>query len=498
MSYAHKLKYLHISTLTPPGTFPVQQACFHFPTHFTAHMQTPRHRHAHAGNPRPTKRQRQRQQFISVAAEVARAPAAPAGLPIAVWRLTMSFLHTPGQSLKQAHAIVAPIRSVCKAMARPDFTRGVEACIYLEHIPQRNAQRNGFPKWVTTSKLIQLDATGATTAQVEVAIRALPPLYGFSATYGAEAITDASIALLAERGANLHRLTLTDCPALTDTAFRSIAVNCPHLFHLDLGWNEDSAITDKTVGALAHARLDLRYLDVRHCHQFTNKALVAIATFRNLETLVLHGCLQDTLTGASFERVATLQHLTTLDMAHCGQETISDDIVAGILTRCKGLRSLNISHCRQLTDKTFTSVHNVCPNLTTLTMKHCHQDTLTDTTLVAVAKKCPNLSRLNMNGCHQLTITDAGIAHFERNAHLVHLHLTGCNQATLTDEGLNALAAKCPKLTVFAGGRQNRPTAASAVYDAIARLEYLQYLSEARLRADAANGGIIARYYGPT
>ena len=112
----------------------------------------------------------------------------------------------------------------------------------------------------------------------------------------------------------------------------------------------------------------------------------------------------------------------------------------------RGIKSLDISYCTQLTDRAFTYLKGIH----TLDMGNCNQATITD----AAFMNLRGIQKLDMSWCNQATITDAAFMNLRG---IRELDMSQCNQATITDaafsplEGIDILDMAWCKQTTITG-----------------------------------------------
>lgn len=150
---------------------------------------------------------------------------------------------------------------------------------------------------------------------------------------------------LREMPSSLQELNLSNSPWLNGPYMRQIFQVVPHLSQLILSNNLQ--LNYAAWSELQHLR-ELMVLDVSHCHQLRDEDLSMImkACYR-LTYLNVSDCSQLTNKGF-FDIARNLPQLITLDISY---SQISDGLLLEILTQCRRLEYLNISHCKNLTEK---------------------------------------------------------------------------------------------------------------------------------------------------
>ncbi|KAL5065312.1 hypothetical protein RYX36_027049 [Vicia faba] len=147
-------------------------------------------------------------------------------------------------------------------------------------------------------------------------------------------------------GRNLKGLVLKDCVNLTDVSMRFIADFSRRLNVLDI-----SNLCKLTYSSLGYFNKRFRLLSTLKLYRnpFSDEAIASLleATGKTLEELSLNSIHKvGRLTALSLARNAKILH--TLDLSHCRNLTNRD--IALILDRCLSLRTLKVVGCSQLTD----------------------------------------------------------------------------------------------------------------------------------------------------
>lgn len=131
------------------------------------------------------------------------------------------------------------------------------------------------------------------------------------------AITDAGFAYWAYQPfTKLRKLKLSDCTFLTDKSIVAIASSAQGLTFLDLSFC--CALTDVSVEVLCLGCPNLQHLDLSFCGSaISDSTLLAISThLRNLESLVIKGCVRVTRAGVDALLSSSIP-LRYLDISQC-------------------------------------------------------------------------------------------------------------------------------------------------------------------------------------
>jgi len=117
-----------------------------------------------------------------------------------------------------------------------------------------------------------------------------------------------------------------------------------------------------------------------------------------------------------------------------------DSNILSLLGRCSGIRSLDLSGCRLLTDNGVRRVTESCPRLYGLDLSRCSG--LTDASCEAIANGCKQILCIRLACCEQ--ITDAGVALLSQCTQLAYLDLDNCTK--VSDWGVQQIANGCKHL----------------------------------------------------
>ncbi|KAF8034029.1 hypothetical protein BT93_C0339 [Corymbia citriodora subsp. variegata] len=147
------------------------------------------------------------------------------------------------------------------------------------------------------------------------------------------------------RGHHMKELVLGDCPNLTDASFKVIAEACPGLLSLNIV--NLIKLSDAAIGHLANGCRGIRKLFLQR-NNFSDEAIAAF-----LETS------GEQLEELSLNNVKKVGHNTAISLAK----------------RAKGLRILDLSWCRNLTDEAMGLIVDSCSSLKELKVFGCSQIT---------------------------------------------------------------------------------------------------------------------------
>ncbi|XP_043920413.1 F-box/LRR-repeat protein 17 [Protopterus annectens] len=124
-----------------------------------------------------------------------------------------------------------------------------------------------------------------------------------------------------------------------------------------------------------------------------------------------------------------------------GRAQVKDDVLIRIASWIQNLTEINISDCRNVTDKGVCFLISKSPGLLKYTACRCKQ--LNNSTLDSIAQNCHLLQKLHVG--NQDKLTDEGLKQIgEMCPKLKDIHFGQCYQ--LSDEGMVAIAKGCPNL----------------------------------------------------
>ncbi|KAI8924149.1 hypothetical protein BC831DRAFT_551615 [Entophlyctis helioformis] len=186
--------------------------------------------------------------------------------------------------------------------------------------------------------------------------------------YDCPALTDASLALLAQACPALASLELFRLPNVSDAALFAMAKHAP-LSSLCVG--EMPLITDAALCTLGR-HCDMRSLTVCHCENITDRGVVEMVRHSPNLRFVDLGLLGD-ITLVSL--VATAQccpHLTDLVVSgNLHAEAIPTRAVMDVVRAMPRLESLTVFHSRDITLDDAETLARTCPHIRSLFIRQC-------------------------------------------------------------------------------------------------------------------------------
>eukprot|EP00937_MAST-01D_sp_MAST-1D-sp2_P004967 g4967.t1 len=192
---------------------------------------------------------------------------------------------------------------------------------------------------------------------------------------------------------------------------------------------------DEDVQAFAKdAGAEARVVNLSVCTEVTERSVQTLAhRCLMLSTINLYKC--GGLTAGSVQALAChCPALTNVNLG-AGGRLVSDDSVALLARKCKGLSIINLGYCPAITDQSVLALAQHCRALTCVQLSGCPE--VTDGAVKALAEGCVELAVVRVDKCPKLT-DDAVTALATRCKRLSTLDMRGCPE--LTDEAVRALA----------------------------------------------------------
>jgi len=161
-------------------------------------------------------------------------------------------------------------------------------------------------------------------------------------------------------------------------------------------------IGDGTAKALAKHCPGLKKLNMRGVSNLSDAAIVPLAkACQQLQWLNFDGCRF--ITDAAMAALSHCAGLTHLDVSGCKQ--VTDRGVIKLARSCKKLVRLEVNSCAQVTNFSVKEICSQCQEIEVLGFRRCFR--MNDDALTELCK-LPKLQSLCIQGCHR--VTDAGKA----------------------------------------------------------------------------------------
>jgi hypothetical protein len=216
---------------------------------------------------------------------------------------------------------------------------------------------------------------------------------------GYDYMTDSMLARLSSGSPRLRSLNLAYCSDITDAGVHSLAVNCRDLENLVL-WG-CYGLTNDCIEYLSASCPRIRHLNMRCCRKITDEGLNLIAKgFSVMYSLNFTYCRTITDAGVYFLATA-FPMLTRICFAYC---VLVTDLSVRYLTRqCPALAALDLTGC-DITDESLVYIANspMSKHLPELPLSTCTK--VTDFGIQQLGDKCRGLTSLHVAGCDQITL----------------------------------------------------------------------------------------------
>ena len=175
---------------------------------------------------------------------------------------------------------------------------------------------------------------------------------------GCYKVTDSSVETIGKYSKNLKTLSLAMCRGISDRSVKVLG-ELTTLSSLDIS---DSRVTDESVKTLTR----ISSLNLSKCYDVTDDSIREIAVKGNVRNLNINKC-HDVLYSVQF-----LRNITSLDIGGCSE--ITDESVIILIENNSNLKTLSLSNCYNLTDRSITSISKHA-SLQVLDLTFCDQIT---------------------------------------------------------------------------------------------------------------------------
>ncbi|GCB62325.1 hypothetical protein scyTo_0014477, partial [Scyliorhinus torazame] len=259
------------------------------------------------------------------------------------------------------------------------------------------------------------------------------------------------LSLLCKQAATLKCLNFSRT-SITSEAIQSVVqVTGLHLEVLLLRHCKD--LTDDAVCAICMCQPGLTTLDLTGCAELTNRSVSAITGLSYLEHLFL-GKIR-LLTDNGLKNLSTIPTLQTLDLSECYQVSGLELVKGFVLPQARAsLVSLNFSCCTMVKDSCVFSMGTIlCESLQVLDLTSCVY--ITDFSVCVITNYLKGLTTLRLGWCKE--ITDKGLLGLNiandncqlgmKEIRFQELKTLSLNMVCeITDESVISIAAHCRSL----------------------------------------------------
>ena len=227
----------------------------------------------------------------------------------------------------------------------------------------------------------------------------------------------------------LSQINLSGLAGATNSAMKIIGQNCPRLEYLNVSWcnNIDTKGLRRVIDGCPRLR-DLRAGETRG---WDDKEIMAELFKRNtLERLILMNC--ESLSDEA------------LTMLIKGEDPEIDFTTGHAQVPPRGLKHLDLTQCRSITDEGIKSLSNHVPNLQGLQLSKCWN--VTDDSLTHLLPTLSSLTHLDLEELDDLTnATLQSLIRSPSKKYLSHLGISSCEN--MGDTGMLPLLRACPRLS---------------------------------------------------
>ncbi|XP_038662998.1 F-box/LRR-repeat protein 2-like isoform X3 [Scyliorhinus canicula] len=259
------------------------------------------------------------------------------------------------------------------------------------------------------------------------------------------------LSLLCKQAATLKCLNFSRT-SITSEAIQSVVqVTGLHLEVLLLRHCKD--LTDDAVCAICMCQPGLTTLDLTGCAELTNRSVSAVTGLPYLEHLFL-GKIR-LLTDNGLKNLSTIPTLQTLDLSECYQVSGLELVKGFVLPQARAsLVSLNFSCCTMVKDSCVFSMGTIlCESLQVLDLTSCVY--ITDFSVCVITNYLKGLTTLRLGWCKEITdkgLLGLNIANNNRQLGMKEIRFQELKTLTLsmvreiTDESVISIAAHCRSL----------------------------------------------------
>ena len=243
-------------------------------------------------------------------------------------------------------------------------------------------------------------------------------------------ITDTTLMYISQYlGKTLKVLYMKGLVRVSDVGMKSICDNCVNIRVLELS---EVPITDESGVCIGNKLTNLEALYMRDNFRLTNKSIDIITSQCScLSQLTIWGCTR--IQSISFG----IDNLVLLNLWGCHGLT---DNALGSMSSLSNLRSLILSECHRLTDKSIILLCKTIPQLHHLHLRYLKR--ITDASVHCIAQNIPSIYTLDLTFCTRIT-ANAVVDLLLMRPNISEIRLCSCNQ--LSAEGIRQLVNELSK-----------------------------------------------------
>ncbi|GMF18370.1 unnamed protein product [Phytophthora lilii] len=267
---------------------------------------------------------------------------------------------------------------------------------------------------------------------------------------GCRRISDEGLLEIVKVCFGLQKVNVRLCDKITELSIRTLTHNCLELETLNV--EELDALSYKVFmfdqegdGRAVVDRnllLKIKVLNLTGCTGLNDLSLGHVGhRAKGLESISISACTDLSDQGLLWLLDDMLDHsnggthLTHIDVSYCPRLTASG--ICQVILRCPSIVSLNLSGCTHLSDASIIKIVDSCTKIVRLELAFCRE--LSDNVLYAIAKHL-SLEELNLSRC--VRITDDGMLEIAgQSSVLRRLNVSACKK--LSEKTLLALLEGC-------------------------------------------------------
>lgn len=215
-------------------------------------------------------------------------------------------------------------------------------------------------------------------------------------------------------------------PVLLDEGIRMEKFDAHDLInHPDMSRHlQEDDIDESFINVLTKYCPNLQHIDVSSLKGINDKCLFMMLTrCRNLKTLNVSNCPSVTKKGFSEAFEKAKAKLANLHLSFCGIKNGS--CLIKMNSNFRDLSSLDLSGCSELNEKTAIALFDSLPELKSLNLNGCKK--MTDKVLMKISERCTHVRELQLSDC--ASITDKGLSEISCSLRaLTILNIQGCKK----------------------------------------------------------------------
>jgi len=223
----------------------------------------------------------------------------------------------------------------------------------------------------------------------------------------------------------LRGINLSGGEKVSDLGLYAISHVCPNLSICNL--ENVFQITKKGLLYLVKACPLLTHITLSGCLGISGSGFAAVGQSKGLQSLKVSGCNQIT-TGSFMKIFMGCNQLEEIDLSYCS--LITDHEIKLMSENCIKLTHINLKNCCQVSDAGIVYLSEKCKILAFISIaRNSMASRVSDVALLALGGGCKYITSINLSGCEM--ITDAGISWLTAGCkNLQSINLSNCSKVT--------------------------------------------------------------------